>query len=305
MVILNTLVLPIISFQCMMLPVPAVTFKKIHAIITHFLWKGKRPKISRSCLEQRTALGGLGLHNIRSRVKAAKIAWLKRLADSPSQPWHFHLEFKMDRSGCELAQKRSQELRKLKRVSPFFAEIYQYWSEIHRREPVTENSIRNEWLWGNKFLRGRVKKKYENFCRNKGANRINDLLIYGKLMSDLQFERKYGCKPLPGMMLHFSAIIPPTWLQSLSPSDFNIQLKSLFLQNERGEWVDLHSLSAKQVYGIFENTKPKIYSNRDRWMKAYEGDLAFSSPEKWKEWSLLPYRITHEVQLQSFAFKIM
>lgn len=41
-VILNTLVLPIIYYQCTMLPVPQKTFKDIDSIITEFLWGGKK-----------------------------------------------------------------------------------------------------------------------------------------------------------------------------------------------------------------------------------------------------------------------
>lgn len=304
-VILNTLVLPIIYFQCMMLPVPAKTFEQIETLISAFIWKNKKPKIARLCLEKTTAKGGLGLHNIRNRVRAAKISWLKRLTKPPSEPWHYYLDFKMDMSGLEIAQKRVKQKRKLKRVAPFFSEVYDYWSQLYDREPATEIAIRNELLWGNKFLRGRVKKKFEQFCQAHGIHKINDLLAFGKIMSDQQFFTKYGSPPLRGMLSDFVRIIPQSWQQALSPADFNLDTNTLFVQNEKGEWVDIHSLSAKHIYAIFEGKKPEGYTCRQRWLKAYEGDSAFNSQEKWRDWSLLPYKISHEVQLQSFVFKIL
>lgn len=35
------------------------------------------------------------------------------------------------------------------------------------------------------------------------------------------------------------------------------------------------------------------------------GDETFSSLQRWKAWFLKPYRLTHSVQLQNFAFRIM
>lgn len=95
-VVLNTLVLPIVYFQCVMLPVPPQSLKAIENVISSFLWNNKRPKIGRPSLEQPTSEGGLGLHNISNRIKAAKITWLKKLALPPTEPWQFYFEFKMD-----------------------------------------------------------------------------------------------------------------------------------------------------------------------------------------------------------------
>lgn len=303
-VILNTLVLPIIYFQCTMLPVPATTLEQTEKIISAFIWKNKKPKISRLCLEKSTGKGGLGLHNIRNRVKAAKISWLKRLAKPPSEPWHFYLEFKTDMTGVEVAQRRVRQKRKMKRVALFFSEVYEYWFQLFDKEPAVEIAIRNELLWGNKFLRGRVKKKHETFCQAKGIHKINDLLTYGKIMTDEEFLERYGSSPPTRMLTDLAQVIPHHWLQTLSHAEQHLSASSLYIMNEKREWVDIQLLSAKQIYAIFEDRKPEGYTCRERWLKAYDGDETFDSLEKWREWSLLPYRISHEVQLQSFALKI-
>lgn len=133
-VVLNTLVLPIIYYQCTMLPVPHSVFKEIDAMISSFLWMGKCPKISRAALEQNTGAGGLGLHSIYSRVKAAKLNWLKRLSRPASEPWQFYFEFKMDLPAVEMALRRVRPCR-LARVSPFFDEIFRYWNELQSGPP--------------------------------------------------------------------------------------------------------------------------------------------------------------------------
>lgn len=304
-VVLNTLVLPIISYQCTMLPVPPTTFSQTEKLISAFIWRNKKAKIARRNLEKSTAEGGLGLHNIRSRVKTAKIAWLKKLIKPATEPWHFYLEFKMDATGEELAGQRSGRKRKFKRVAPFFAEVYDYWAELYDREPATEIAIRNELLWGNKFLRGRVKKKFEAFCQARGVNKINDLLAFGRIMTDTQFRARHGCSPLPGLLRDLAQLFPQSWLQMLSPTDFDLPSNRFYVQNEKAEWVDIQTLSAKHIYVIFETRKPEGYTCRERWMRAYNGDEAFASHNKWRSWNTLTYEISHEVQLQSWAFKIM
>lgn len=303
-VILNTLVLPIIYYPCTMLTVNQRVLMEIEKVISHFMWNGKKPKISRLSLERTIKAGGLGLHNIRNRVKAAKITWLKRLVEPPTEPWHFYLEFKMDMPGREIALRRDHS-RKLGRAFPFAAEIFNYWFQLQKNEPSSEESIRNETLWGNSFLRGRVKKKHENFANRMGIQRVNDLLDRGKIMSENKFGERYGCIPPQGFLPEIAATIPETWQRALSVSQVTIAPNSLYLKNEKSEWVELHSLSSKQIYVIFESLKPGGYTCSQRWLRAYNADPVFDSDERWREWFLLPYVITHEVQLQSFMFKII
>lgn len=183
--------------------------------------------------------------------------------------------------------------------------MYEYWSQLFDREPAGEVAIRNELLWGNKFLRGRVKKKYEQFCKANGIHKINDLLAFGVIMSDQQFINKYGILPLPGLLPNFRRLLPHHWLQAFSPTDFHLSANSLYVRNEKGEWVDIQLSSAKQIYAIFEGKKTKGYTCCERWLKAYDEDDAFNSKEEWKRWFLLPYQLSHKVQLKSFTFKIL
>lgn len=59
-VILNSLILPIIYYPYVMMPIPQGIFKKVDKLITTFLWRDKKPKISRKCLEKPTQAGGGG-----------------------------------------------------------------------------------------------------------------------------------------------------------------------------------------------------------------------------------------------------
>lgn len=49
-VVLNSLIFPIIYYQCTMLYAPPRVIKEINQISNSFLWSGKSPKISKACL---------------------------------------------------------------------------------------------------------------------------------------------------------------------------------------------------------------------------------------------------------------
>lgn len=303
-VILNTLVLPIVYYPCVMLPVPPKAFKEIDRVMSLFLWRGKKAKISQRCLEEPTHRGGLGLHNIRNRVKASKMSWLKKLIIPPKEPWQFHFEFKSDLSGVEVAIQRSRPSR-LIRSCPFFSEIFQYWKEISKEEPASDLAIRNELLWGNLFLKGKFKKKQEKQCRALGISKINDILKFGRILSREQFLSRYDSYPPQGFLQKCKDVIPETWLRLLSATDQNTPEGLLIIKNEKGDWVPFHIQSAKKLYALFQSKRTNRYTCSDRWLKAYQGDDAFAPGPHWKDWHLLPYLLSHEVQLQSFHFRIM
>lgn len=137
-----------------------------------------------------------------------------------------------------------------------------------------------------------------------GIFRINKLLKFDKLMSADQFTAQYGQPPPDDLLEKSLQLIPPSWLCLLSPIDKHIQEHFLVVQNEKQDWVDFHLQSAKCLYVMFENRKGRSYSCSDRWLKAYNGDEAFGSGPNWQEWHLLQYRISNEVQLQSFQFRL-
>lgn len=232
------------------------------------------------------------------------MSWLKRLVAPPVEPWHFYFEFKSDQTGLEVALQRSR-LSKLTRSAPFFTEIFKYWRELASSEPTTEVAVRNEFLWGNPFLKGKFKKKQEIKGRALGIFRLNDLLKYDQLMTSEQFTAGYGHPPPAGLLERTKQLVPQSWFRLLSPVDKHVPEYSLVVKNEKQDWVDFQGLSAKRLYSMFENKKSNIYSCSDRWLRAYNGDETFAPGPSWQEWHILPYRLSHEVQLQSFHFRIL
>lgn len=107
-VIINTLILPVIYFQAVMLAVTARVHAEVNKMISAFLWADKKPKISKRCLELPTSQGGLGLHNFRNRIASSKMSWVKRASRPSVEPWQFYLEFKSDKDPYEIFLQRME-----------------------------------------------------------------------------------------------------------------------------------------------------------------------------------------------------
>lgn len=300
-VLINSLILPVIYFQCTMLAVSARVHSEVNRMISSFLWAGKKPKVSKNCLELPTAQGGLGLHNFKNRVASSKITWVKRAARPTREPWHFYLEFRADKSPYETFLQRLVPPRV--KSSPFYRELLHHWKELNGKQPNTDMSVRNESLWGNKFLRGKFKKKLQPWCDSLDIRKVQDLIYADRVISPTQFEGRYQVSPKRGLLESFQHILPQEWTDLLVPINKFTEEYALYVPTSSDERVNLHILSTKSIYDFLQSTRKSPYTCDLRWEKIYGGGNFWSSL-KWKHWHLLPYRVSHSVQLQNFMFRV-
>lgn len=87
-------ILPQVNFCSYMLPLPSPTgyWDKLHKLVTHYVWNGKRPRIKMSILQRTKSSGGLGLPNFKfyswSFTLRALFIWINsdaRVAWRPSE----------------------------------------------------------------------------------------------------------------------------------------------------------------------------------------------------------------------------
>lgn len=303
-VILNTLVLPKIYYAATILAVPPKVYVLVDKLISNFLWKGKAAKISRHSLEMSTKDGGLGLHNFRDRIKTAKISWIRNMTSSHREPWHAWLEYCTGKPIYHLCLERNT-LRIFRDTTPFFREVFRYWKQLYNSPPSTDMSVRNECLWGNPFVKGKIKKLTENVCKNRGIVKINDILREGKIMSKTQLEEKFHFTPSHTLLRRWNYNIPREWLDKILPISKDVKRHSLYVRDLKGTRTDIHLLSAKEMHQIFSKDKKTKVTFKEKWQKAYPEVELFKSNYQWEKWVLLPYMLTHEIQLQNFSFRIL
>lgn len=171
------------------------------------------------------------------------------------------------------------------------------------KKPTTDRAIRNESLWGNCFLRGKFKKKWKLWCQDRGIYQIKDFLNLDHLISNEQFVARFGVHPPTGMLQSFTNMVPPEWWDKLFPINQAPPQGALYVPEGEDKRINIHSLSTKKFYSLLESKKKEPLSCAKRWERVY-GDNILHSPLRWRHWHLLPYKVSHSVQLPNFMFRI-
>lgn len=79
----------------------------------------------------------------------------------------------------------------------------------------------------------------------------------------------------------------------------------LYVPDLKGELVDICQVTAKTVYRVLLWTEYKTPAAELKWQQLYESQDHVHSDEMWIHWRTLPYRLTREVCLQSFVFRLL
>lgn len=99
--VLNVLVFPILYYAASNRCFNVNMIKKVKQITTDFLWNGNSSKIAFETSTLPVIDGGMGLHDFELRVKADRIAWVKRIVTSKNGFWLDYLKHKFDKKICD------------------------------------------------------------------------------------------------------------------------------------------------------------------------------------------------------------
>ena len=85
--IFKTLAISKIVYISYLSNVPSAILDYLEIIHKKFIWRNKKPKIKHSTLISDYCDGGLKDIDIRSKIKALHLSWLKRIYDTNFHPW--------------------------------------------------------------------------------------------------------------------------------------------------------------------------------------------------------------------------
>ena len=186
--IIKTFALSQVALPASTLPVPDYIINKLNHIglLFKFLWNSK-DKVKRIKVIKSTKQGGLGMVDIESYFQSIKANWINRIkvahpdihswVQIPAQLFstidlkYDELEFNFD---------NTVNFPALQSLPDFYKEAVQFYNKVYASNfnDFTLN-IRNEIIWGNKFITNRTgKKKDVLFLRDwirSGVRRICDL----------------------------------------------------------------------------------------------------------------------------------
>ena len=162
--------------------------------------------------------GGLKMINLETMCQTLKILWVKRYLDQFNKgKWKLFFQQELGKLGGEMIFKcnfKSTEpfiFDKIKII--FWEEVLASWSKLNFHHPADTNTVLNQYLWFNTFIRIENKPIYYKLWVTNKIMTIADLCDKdGYFMSFDGFQAKYNISPSSYLKFYgILAAIPKEW----------------------------------------------------------------------------------------------
>ena len=276
--VLKTLVMSKIVFISFLSNVPKVILEKLIKIQNDFLWDGKRAKVKHSTLTGSYEIGGLKSLDIEAKIKALQLSWIKRLYDGSSHSWKNIPLFYFSNQTDKLFYP-NLEIIPENNMPTFYKNIIKHWIEISKCNPVTINTILNQRLQFNCFIK--IDHTPIKWCFSNVLF-INDLLgTDGLFLSWLSFKNKYQLEESQFFKWRqLISSIPVQWKAILLRDRFESSFEPIQHLLHVTRMLNIERLTCKEFYNILilkinenptsENTIKNILNSGDiNWRRAY------------------------------------
>ena len=231
--IIKTLALSQIVYLISSLCVPEWLINEINKEFYSFVWKYKRDKISRKVLINMPENGGMKMLELRSFCLAAKAVWAQRLYNSKDETWTIIPKKHMEQ--CNISILMSMNIDKEKvipiKLPKFYQEVIFSWHSCGGglKAPQSETEIRQQIIWGNKFIQSKNKTLFYPNWHKSNINFIDDLLDNtGNLKSgqEIFFQLQGSCRS--NWIIEYNTIvksIPLSWKEKLKNTNMATKVK--------------------------------------------------------------------------------
>jgi len=198
-----------------MISMPESIQKRVNALVFSYIWNGP-DKIKRSVATADYDCGGLKMFNLKARVQAQNVLWVKRFFEPYDAGWKEVLKFYLNKRGGSQMFISNMDLSKVPiTLPPFYHQVFALWSGINSKQPITPEEIQNQMIWNNRFILIGQKSVFYSMWSELGLNKIRDLLDDNGQFLDFnstglhkgQFLKWYGV----------ISSIPILWRKNLGP----------------------------------------------------------------------------------------
>ena len=137
--------------------VPPEVFNYLQLIHKKFIWHNKKAKIKHSTLISDYCDGGLKDVDIRAKITALHLSWLKCLYDTNFHPWKHIPNFlfgKISKCSSNIFYPNFNiNIHELCNLPLFYKNLVLYWTHFSTSEPKTTSSVLSESIWNNSYIK--------------------------------------------------------------------------------------------------------------------------------------------------------
>lgn len=191
---------------------------------------------------------------------------------------------------------------------PYYHSMLKLWFQFHAFYPVEETTIRQEALWGNKWITTAKGPLQNQHWKSNGIRVIQDIChpSEGRLLSHVEVQEKYRIKCTFLEMLSVRLSIPLAWRQALSR---DWVLPPIFpggplLHFPEQNTEEIRNISPKKAYSLLLSAKNIVSVAFHRWTRNGHPP-SIKDKEEWNRVCRRAYITTKETKLQSLQFKII
>lgn len=197
--VVNSLLVSLLQYPCSIIQTPERVFREYKQTISAFLWNDRRPKISHESIIQPVDQGGLKHMDLRVRVQVSLLQWVRRLLKTAQMNVGFTLchILKIDNLANFLSFRKPPlppDIGKHK----FYKNMLSTYAKFHNFEPVSEDTIRDEFLWHNPQVGGKSAPIFWPHWAKAGISRVGHIChaTEDRLPSHSEISDKYSSKVL-------------------------------------------------------------------------------------------------------------
>ena len=276
--VINSLATSAIWYLSSLIPLPEHYAKQIDTIISDFFWYHKKHLISREQLQLPKELGGLGVVNVRLKIKAQRVKFITRLLSGDGDGlWkslaeHFIGKYKYynintDILKCKIINRKVH----FKTMPSIYREMLKAWSDLDlTRCTESVQQILHEPLHGN-----------ENIPLNITENTLIHYNI--KLVRDIWNLRTNDFRKFVGLRtnatfrkLHddIKANLPRQWIRTLKSDDpHDGETDAIFQMETDNILTDVQQTTTKELYTAMLKKTNKDVLCKAKWENLFGDNI--------------------------------
>ena len=307
-VIFKTLAISKIVYISYLSETPNIIIENLEKLQNDFLWNGKRAKINHNTLCNKFSKGGLQKVDIKLKINALQMSWIKRLNDPTDHQWkiipnRFLVQaYGISRIFYPHFLPRDNILSSAMPV--FYKSILKIWSKCSN-SPIDIRNCLSQYLWENEYVKIANKPYTIKEFYRANIHFVYQIFINGRPKTWIQAKDEFGLDPrLFFKYLQLVNSIPQDWKNIIATEpEFIMTEEHCHTQGVLvcTRIVSLKNLVSKQIYDILLRKRkhtPTAQTTLKRKITSLEN-------MEWSNIYYLPRNITKDPYLRYFQYKIL
>ena len=301
----NTMAISQLLYLSTVMYTPEWAINKYNKIIEKYVWQNKPAKVKYTTMIDTLDNGGLRLQDLRTKIKALKIKWIKNIIDKQYQaPWKSYISGKIKMEVTRLPYYNLNNNDCPTFNDKFYDQLFLTWSELRTHEPTDNEQVCREIIWYNSNIRIANKPIYYKKWEDSGINFIQDILNeQGAFAKKDYLENKYHIVIKFLEYQSLLAAIPAKWKKIIKKSNNNLGFYIFYdcKITVKKQLKTLEEITTKDIYWCLIDDIAKRPTSEKKWREKAQIDM---SNDDWETVYTMANKLTRDTKIHDFQFKL-